>query len=107
MGLAGSQFASGGHRDWLHSLNRSVPHAPPKRRHGASVADPIYGKFAGKTNAISRFRKTAIRIRNRPSGLAGSDHSTSLKRDFTARDLSAPGCTRRSTSGDFAADTPE
>jgi hypothetical protein len=30
-----------------------------ERRHAGSLADPIYGKFAGRTNAISRFRENA------------------------------------------------
>src|SRR3954468_10428490 len=92
--------------DWLHSLNRTVLHASPKW-HGVSVADPIYGKFAGKTNAISRFRKTAIRIRDRPIGPCRKRSFDVIEVRFTVRDLSAPGCTGRSTSGDFAAGTPE
>src|SRR4051794_7395009 len=102
MGLAGSQFASGGHRGWLHSLNMSIPHAPPKWWHKGSVADPIYGKFAGKTNAISRFGDNRPGADQAETGL----NPTALKGRFTDRDWSTPDCRLSSASDDFAADKP-
>src|SRR5882757_7380064 len=53
-----------------------------KRRHAGSIADPIYGKFAGKTNAISRFRNNAYASGAADFGLFGCDYSTFILGDL-------------------------
>src|SRR5947209_3136215 len=74
-------------------------HAPPERRHAASVADPIYGKFARKTNAISHFGCARMKLK---PGL----NPTASKEGSTDRDWPTPGCRVSSASDDFAADMP-
>jgi hypothetical protein len=46
-----------------------------ERRHAGPLADPIYGKFAGKTNASSRFRNNADASDEADFGLSGRDYS--------------------------------